>query len=153
MKVIINTTENVERLQPLAEEWLAESNCKDFGIDTDVDKHLWELDSMTKRTDADVLLLMNEELIVGYMGIECIENPFGDQIIANEHYWFVVKHARGHGSLRLLWAAKEWAKEKGCSHLIANASYMASDLHDRTCELYERMGMKKFETSYIKEIT
>jgi hypothetical protein len=54
--------------------------------------------------------------------------------------------------MRLLKAAKVLAKERGCSHFIMNASNLASDMHDKVCNFYKRLDMKKFETSFISEV-
>ena len=45
-----------------------------------------------------------------------------------------------------------WAKENGCSHIIMTASNLASEMYDKVCNLYQRMGMELFETSFIQEI-
>ena len=54
--------------------------------------------------------------------------------------------------MRLFRTAKKWAADNGCQYFMANASNLASDLHDKVCSIYEGIGMKKFETSYIKRI-
>ena len=46
-------------------------------------------------------------------------------------------------------AAQAWARAHGCSHLLFNASRLASGLHDDVCRVYEHKGMKPFETTYI----
>ena len=46
----------------------------------------------------------------------------------------------------------KFAKENKCSHIMMNASKMISDKHDLVCKFYEKIGMKKFETCYLKEI-
>jgi len=89
--------------------------------------------------------------IVGYMGITSYKSPLSSQRIANEHYWYVLPEYR-RASIRLIKAAIEWTKTRGCSHLQMSASNFASELHDRVCGLYEAFKMKKFETAYIMEM-
>jgi len=150
MKAIVYN--DIEALRPVARSWYDDTHRNSFNIDIDIDTHLADLDRLAKSADSDLLVLIDGTLIVGYMGIEAFTSPLSQQVIANEHYWYVLPEKRGIGSMRLIWLAQQWAKEKGCSHLIMNASNLASSLHDKVCKLYEQLGMKKFETSYISEI-
>lgn len=135
---------DIEQLRPVAEHWHKEANGRTFGLDMDINKHLQDM----ARVD-DVLVLKDKDEIVGYMGLTIFTSGLSDQRIANEHCWYVIPQYRGISSIRLIKLAQDWAGSKGCSHLIMSASNLASDLHDRTCRIYERMGMTKFETSYI----
>ena len=100
----------------------------------------------------DIKEIVNKDNIVGVMGIVIFKSPIGTEMMATEHFLYVLGRHRGLGSIKLIRYAKKWAKEKGCSHIIFNASKMASDLHDNVCKLYERLGMKHFETVYIQDI-
>jgi hypothetical protein len=75
----------------------------------------------------------------------------GSQKLAVEKYWYVEKQYR-IGGIQLLKQGYIWAKENGCSHIIMTASNLASGMYDKICNLYQRMGMELFETSYIQEI-
>lgn len=155
MKVVRATNaEDVVRVEPIAWLWEKECNRDSFGIDLDPSGYLKGLRELIVGSDSDLLLLLadDDEKIAGFMGLTIFKSPLGNQKIANEHFWFVSGENRGKSSMLLIRAAKEWAKEKGCSHLILNASKLASDIHDRLCVFYERMGFKLFETAYIKEI-
>ena len=144
---------DVEALRPIAEAWQKEGLGNKFNLSMDVDEHLKDLNRMVCGTDSDLLVLFDANANpVGYMGLTTFTNPLGKEKIANEHYWYVLPEKRGIGSLRLFNRAIEWAKFTGCSHIIMNASKMASGLHDDICKLYEKLGMKKFETAFIKEI-
>lgn len=142
---------SVETLRPIAESWKCTSLGNKFGIEIDVNSHLADLQKMVDGEDADLLVLC-DDVPVGYMGMTVFRSPLGNQRIANEHYYYVLPDRRGIGSLRLIMAAKRWAKDKGCTHIILTASTLASDLHDRVCSLYERFGMQKFETGYISSL-
>ncbi len=144
--------EDIEDLKPIVLQWKAECNGDGMGISLVPDRHYAGLASLIERENAALFLLLVEGVVVGYMGIEYFKSPLGDQRIANEHYWYVLEKFRGRGSLKLVDCARWWAKRQGCSHLIMNASTLASGLHDKVCRFYERIGMQKFETSYIKEI-
>lgn len=142
-----------EDLRYLAEQWKKETN-GDLGIIVNVDEHLRDLQRYIENPFiATVLLLVKEDKVVGYMGLAIFKSPLSNQVIANEHYWYVLPEFRkAKLTLKMFDEAKKWAKDKGCSHLLMNASNLASSLHDKICRLYERLGLKKFETSYIQSI-
>jgi len=153
MKVTKAKTEDIRGLIPVAVEWRKTCNGKGFGIDLVLETHLSDLAGLIERDDADLLLLSNDkDEIVGYMGLICFSSPVGNQKIAEEHYWFVAGRSRGRGTMLLIRKAKEWAKEKGCSHIIFNASNLASNMHDKICVFYKKIGLRKFETSFIGRI-
>jgi len=130
-------------------EWHNTCNAKDFGIDLNPETYFKDFSDLIDREDSDLLLLMKRDEVVGYMGLTYFQSPLGNQRIANEHFWYVSGKHRGRGTLKLIRAARQWAKEKGCSHLIMNCSNLASDMHNRLCHFYTRIGFQLFETSYI----
>lgn len=147
MKTRILESANI--LQPLMVMWSHEAN-KSFGIDIDVNISMQTLQKMVDNEGSDVIGLFNDKGIIGYIGIMSFANPIGKGKYANEHLWYVHPDHRGSmGSLRLIGGALEWAKEHGCTQFILNASELASSMHDRVCALYEKLGLRRFETSYI----
>lgn len=149
---LAKSIEEVEAIRPLVVLWKDSCNCKAFGLSEDVDIFLAGLMDLIDGEDSDLLLLKTGKDIIGFMGLTKFKSPLGNDDIANEHLLFVRPGNEGRGSLKLIAMAKSWAKVKGCSHLIMNASNLASDLHDRVCGLYERLGYVKFETSFIQVI-
>jgi len=147
-----NSVTQIESIRPLAIEWKAMSQQNKFGLEVDVDVFLSSLADMIFNDNSDLLMLMDGIEVVGIMGVMKFKSPFGKEQVANEHYLFVKKGHSISGGSRLIGEAGRWAKEHGCSHLILSASNVASRLHDKVCNLYERLGLSKFETSYIKEI-
>lgn len=142
--------DDIETLRPIVDSWKENVRDNEFGIVADdVDKHLLELGMMAVRDDADLIILYDEDVPIGYIGLRYFDSPLGNQKMANEHYFYVIPEKRGLSSMRLIRNAKTLAKLKGCSHIILNASNLASDMHDKICRFYEKSGMKKFETSYI----
>jgi GNAT superfamily N-acetyltransferase len=153
LKIQVATLCDLKYVAPIAIQWKNLCNGISMGIDVRFDNFMADVEALIRDNDKDLLLLLEDTgEVVGYMGITTFDNPLGNQKIANEHYWYVSESHRGRGSLLLVSAARKWAKEKGCSHLIMTASTLASDLHDRVCNLYEHLGLKKFETSYICSI-
>jgi len=145
--------DDIETLRPIVESWQENVQDNDFGIIADdIDKYLNELGYMVLRPDADLIVLYDGETPVGYIGLRYFSSPLGSQMMAEEHFFFVIPEKRGLASMRLLKNAKYLAKLKGCSHIIFNASNLASELHDKLCRVYEKMGFMKFETSYVTEL-
>ena len=144
--------DDIETLRPIAESWQEEVRANEFGILTDVNKHLSELRSLVDNNNSDLIILYDEDEPVGYIGLRYFDSPTGNQRIAEEHYLYVIPEKRGLTSMRLIKNAKMLAKLKGCSHLILNASNLASDMHDKICGFYEKTGFMKFETSYITNL-
>jgi GNAT superfamily N-acetyltransferase len=144
-------TDDIESLRPSAKSWEEITHGNSFGIDISIDKFLSGLKDMADGDDSDLLVLYDDEPI-GFIGLQYFISPLGNQKMANEHFFFVVPEKRGLSSMRLLRDAKALAKKRGCSHFIMNASNLASDMHDKVCNLYERLDMKKFETSFISEV-
>ena len=143
-------TGTADSLRHIAEFWQEES-VKDFGMTIDIEEHLDDLQEMIDADNKDLLVIGDPPY--GYMGIGTFKNPLGTELMANEHYWYIIpEKRRGMGAIRLMKAAQEWAISKGCSHLLMTASKLASGLHDNVCKLYERTGFSHFETTYIKRI-
>ena len=154
MKVTKATSsiDEIEGLKEVALEWKEECKGESFGIDLNPETYFSHLVDMINDDDSELFLLIKKDKVIGFIGAVIFQSPLGNQNIANEHFWFVSGKHRGRGTLLLLRAIKEWAKEKGCSHLIMNSSCLASSMHNKLCRFYEKIGFKKFETSYIKEI-
>lgn len=153
MKVFKAKIEDIEKLRPVAIEWKDSCNGKEFSLEMNLEVHLSDLAGLIEKADTDLFLLLKEDEVVGYMGVISFNSPIGSQRIAEEHMWFVSRNNKGRGIMLLIRAVSRWAKEHGCSHIIYNASCLASGMHDRLYEFYEKIGFKKFETSFIKEIT
>ena len=152
MRVIKATNEDIEALKSLAYEWKSLCNGKSFGIDLRPEVHVRDLAKLIEDEDSELFLLLKKDRIIGYMGAICFNSPTGNQVMCQEHYWFVSGKNRGRGALLLLRAVKKYAKEMGCSHRLMTASCLASNMHDRLCVFYEKIGFRKFETTYIEEL-
>lgn len=152
MSQVIKCTVDPKVLEPIVDEWLSEVNTDRFGISIDKNKAIDDLRQMTFGEDADLFLLVVQDKVVGFSGVIIYENRLTDHKIANEHYLYILpKYRKGKNPLKLIRAVEKWSEEKGCSHILMNASNMASDKHDKLCRVYGRLGYKLFESSYIKE--
>ena len=143
---------DAERLRALFTSRKAEMQIGKFGLNLDEVKYMVEAQRFIDRTDTDLLVLFDNSVPIGYLGLEYYISYLGDNKIANEQNWYVMPEHRGIGSIRLFEAAELLAKATGCSHLTMNASMMASEMHNKLCSLYEKLGMSKYETSFIREL-
>ncbi len=132
-----------DNLLPLIEKWRQESNHAAFGLAANVQKVADNLKSLPA-----CLVMEREGAVVGFMGISVFISSIGPERIANEHFWYVLPEYRGHVR-GFVTVAKKWAREHGCTHLMLNASYMASDRCERVSKFYQMMGFAPFEHTYI----
>jgi len=139
-------------LKEIIDSWIAGCNAESMGIRLDEEVYLNDLQRLVNDSDSDLLVLEKDSKIIGFMGLMIFDSPLGRQKIANEHYFYIMPEYRGISGVRMIKAAEDWAKDKGCSHLVMNASYLASDMCDKVCKLYERLGLRHFEHAYIKLI-
>jgi len=140
--------EEIEPLFPVISSWLTECKANDFGIVIEMPAYIDTVYKLIHHEDCDLMVMEFEDKIIGVMGLTSTKCPIGDQNIANALYWYTLPEHRGKG-ISFILEARRWARRKGCSHIIFNASKMASGMHDRVCRIYEGIKMKKFETSYI----
>jgi len=153
MSEIIKCQTDPRALEPIVDKWLEEVNNDKFGLKIEKGKAIDDLRQLVLGDDADLFLLVVQERVVGFSGVIIYENRLTDHKIANEHYWYVLpSYRKGKNPIKLLRAVEKWAKEHECSHMIMNASNLASDNHDKVVRIYERLGYSLFETSLIKKI-
>jgi GNAT superfamily N-acetyltransferase len=143
--------EDISGLFPVINAWLDECRVNEFGIDTEMTEYLDEAYKLIHMEDCDLLVMELKGEVIGLMGIAASKSPLGTQQIAHALYWYTLPEHRGKG-ISFMLEARKWANARGCSHIIFNASNMGSQLHDRVCQIYEKIGMMKFETTYIQKL-
>jgi hypothetical protein len=134
-------------LDAWAKEWQGE----DFGLTIDPVKVEADIQKVAADNKCLVLALVKDNAVVGIMGLVTLTSAIGPERIANEHCWYVMPEHRTWMRSFITYA-KAWAQTMGCSHLMLNASYMASDRADRVGSLYQKMGLKPFENVFITEV-
>ena len=143
----VRSTNDIEDLRPLFEQWYRQQRDDNFGLSISVDGVMQDLDWWTKTFEHGLLLAVDDaDSIVGMMAVFAIPNHMSPKPLAIEKYWF------GAGGLQLYRAAKSWAAEVGCSHFLASASRLAGGRHDRVAKLCSKIGMKHFETTFITTV-
>jgi len=143
---------DIAELREIAESWRCECKSDAFGLRGDIGAFLSSLEAMKNGKDSALIVLLHDGVSVGIMGMVIFMSPIGPNKIANEHFWYVLPQHRGTQSIGMVHFAIEWAKSRGCSHIMMNASKLASELHDSVCNIYARSGMKHFETTYLMEV-
>jgi GNAT superfamily N-acetyltransferase len=146
--MILDTTDDVEMLREIGNEWAALAHGAKFGLPLDVNIWLDTMRRLVMQGNGDVLVLMDGETVKGSMGLSYGLNHVGPGKIANECTFFVSPSARG-GGLRMIPVAEKLAASKGCNFVFMNASNIAGDA-DRSGKLYGHCGYRPFESSHMK---
>ena len=104
--------------------------------------------TMRQLIDNGAIFVADDGQIFGMLGV--LDYPFylSNARTAQELFWWVDPSKRGGGSaVRMLKAAEEWAKSRGC------VSMMMIGLNNdggKAESLYSRMSYQKRETSYVR---
>ena len=147
----IEIVTDIEVFRPLGELWMQQHNGKNFGFNITVDDVMADAKALIDSGAGACIGANFKAEWVGFMLLFMTQSFLGPQTIAVEKYWFAKPEQPMAGPL-MLREARLWAKRQGCSHLIMSASNLASAMHDKVCEFYEKAKLMKFETSYITEI-
>lgn len=139
---------DIEMLRPLVQQWYQEQNGDMFGVEMSVDAFIADVRAWLK-IGGTIIVALQDSKPVGFIVVTAAPSCFGAQLWAVEKGWYVCPSSRSVAGLLLYRRARQWSRDNGCSHFITFASNLASDMHDKVCQFYERMGMKLFETAYI----
>ena len=143
---------DIIKLKPLLKRWQAEANS--FNLDMDIDYFMVELHNMVSSETCGVIILTSKkDRPLGFMGLVQASPLSEKNKIMNEHYWYIEpEHRGGRNSLLMINKALEIAKQMGCTRFSITASRIASDLHDKVCRIYERLGFEQYETAFMKVV-
>jgi len=105
--------------------------------------------SAIENTNATILVLEQDDDIVGAIVGLLNEMYMSQTLVATELAWFVSKEYRGKkGSLMLIKEFENWAKNNGANYTCMGDIEGIASLQN----LYLRKGYKKCETTYMKEV-
>ncbi len=105
--------------------------------------------SAIENTNATILVLEQDDDIVGAIVGLLNEMYMSQTLVATELAWFVSKEYRGKkGSLMLIKEFENWAKNNGANYICMGDIEGIASLQN----LYLRKGYKKCETTYMKEV-
>ena len=98
-----------------------------------------------------IFLLMLEDIPVGYLAATCSDkNPTTYGIrVAGELSWYVLPEHRGHGA-ELVRAYEGWLKLVGAKYSVL--THYNDETGEKIGKLYEKLGYKVAEVSYVKEV-
>lgn len=140
---------DIENLRPLVEHWYREQNGESFGVEMSIDAFITDVKTWLSKVAGTIIVALENDEPVGFIVVIAAPSCFGAQLWGVEKGWYVYPPSRSAAGLLLYRKARQWSGDNGCSHYITFASNLASDMHDKVCRFYERMGMKLFETIYI----
>lgn len=144
-------TGETKELRELVKSWQSEQNGSDFGLDLQTDNALAELDEWRNGESTVIITQENDDKIVGFLCMFYVDSLLVNKRVAIEKYWYVLPEHRKSGA-RLLYEARNWARSNQCTHLIMVASNLASDMYSKVCRIFDKFGMKLFETTFITEV-
>lgn len=96
--------------------------------------------------DGVVFVSEREGQLTGMLGAMIFPHPMSGQRTASDLFWWVEPEARGDG-VRLLKRMEQWAIAQGAERLMMAAPTARVGL------LYERLGYRAVETSYVRSVT
>lgn len=148
--LVLEHSDNIEILRSIGEEWASLTKDNTFGFPIDLEIGLQTMKGLKDSPNGDVLVLAENDIIVGFMGLTYANNHVGHGKIMNECCFFVSERVRS-GGVKLIKAALELGRSKGCNFSTINASKIAGN-GERSGKLYEHFGYEAFEVSYLKAI-
>jgi GNAT superfamily N-acetyltransferase len=149
---VVNYSGDVTYLKPVVEAWVASAGYEEFGINLEYQVCYKTLRKMMRSPDGAILLLKVDGEPVGFLVMYIFANHIGYGKVAQERYFYIMPEYRGTSGVRLIREAEKWAKHKGANYFFMFSSKLAGPLYERTCALYERLGMKQMESMYCKRI-
>jgi GNAT superfamily N-acetyltransferase len=152
MRIVEYTSTDVEPLLPCIVSYKRECKVDEFGLDAEPIELVKTLIELIEGEDSTLFVLMDNDSVVGFIGVMTGKFPFSQKRYGCEYYWYILPPYRGVSSMRLFRAAVEWSKQRGCSHFISTASRAASSLYEKVVDIYESIGMKHYASDYIMDI-
>ena len=147
---MIEETKDIQSIIPLVEQWLTKQGASDFGFEPDVAGGVEELVCTHEHLLSALFVAKHYNEPTGFVSIFSIPNHLDKgSKVAVVKYWYSTNKTDGP---RLLDVACEWAKEGGCKHVVLSASQMMPESHDAIADYCIAIGMRPFETSFIKEL-
>lgn len=96
-----------------------------------------------------VLSLVEDDEVKGGIGLIMHNSLEDGALVTSEAFWYVDEKSRG-GGIRLFKAAEEFAKSIGSERMMM--IHLQNSMPEKVKKFYERMGFKKAETTYLKEL-
>lgn len=137
---------DLPRLSELAKEFYAASSVlREFNLS----KFVMVWTNILNANSGVIFLLMEGEEILGTLGGVMHFDPYCEDRIAVEFFWFVSKQNRG-GGIGLYRRFEQWARENGCQEI--RMMHLVDSMPDKVADFYCRVGFRKVETLYAKRL-
>lgn len=107
------------------------------------------IETIKTGSQQDCFLLTNDGKCLGLLYGMRIKSPLNGGIIFQEIMWYVDQRYRGVG-LKLLYEVENLLKSQGVSIIIM--AVLENSKTEKLKEFYERVGYKKVETHYMREL-
>jgi GNAT superfamily N-acetyltransferase len=88
--------------------------------------------------------------ITGLLGGVIHRGIYGDQLIAEEFFWFVREAQRGAG-VRLYRRFEQWARDRGAASI--QMVHLFDSMPEKVARFYLRAGFEPIEMRYAKALT
>jgi len=137
---------DLPRLSELAKEFYAASSVLRV---FDLSKFVMTWTNIINSGNGVIFLLMDEGDIAGTIGGLMHFDPYCDDRLASEFFWFVHKENRG-GGVQLYRKFEQWARENGCQEI--RMMHLVDSMPDKVADFYCRVGFRKVETLYAKRL-
>ena len=98
---------------------------------------------------AKILGLKKDNKFIGAIGLVTTPSLEDGVMTCMETFWYVDEKHRGQG-LKLLLKGEKVAKEMGAKRMMM--MYLENSMPSKVKSVYERMGYKYIQTSYLKEL-
>lgn len=147
MMLRLATPEDMPSLIKLAVTFIRQSPYKDEPYDEDEIRDLLSI-LLRDRNKGIVVLLMKDDLPVGFIGGMLTKMFFSKDPLATEIFWWVDPQYRTRKSLLLKEAFEFWAKRVGAKYI--SLSSPAQD--PRVARFYERTGYIPIENAHMKKV-
>lgn len=151
MEIMLMDIEDMPKLAPLADSWIAET-VDDIGPRVDKFACLSGVSRILTSGMGDVFVLVEGDQVYGILCIDYGSTGYSTEIMAKERYFYLLPHCRGRWSQKMRLAAEQRAALRGCSRIIFTVSAKASHDAGRICRYFGKSGYSPFEQSFIKEL-
>lgn len=144
------SAEDIKRLRPLMEEWIAECNPDALRFDPHPDRLLDTFEQMRTHKVGATLVMLDGEELVGCVGL--VRHNWGACLTSNfvsENLWYVKKSHAGHAWL-LVNAAKRWTG-KG-NYLIWSTNRLSTARSEKGDAFLAALDFKPLYQLHIAEV-
>ncbi len=88
--------------------------------------------------------------IIGAIAGMAYPEPYSDELVVQEFFWFVRPGHRGSAGLRLYEALEYWARQKEAKAL--RMVHLMDSMPEKLSRIYKRLGYEQVETLYSKDL-